>query len=268
VSKYRFSSEQKFALWRVYNHKCSYCAEPIRLLDVTVDHILPEYLAENPDELRRLITRFNLGKDFSINDYCNWAIACPSCNNKKSTSIFETAPYYISLARRNASKAREQEQRAIKNKEFDKALAIVVRGVKQGLVSSSQSVEILENIKQTIISLYNPIVVTFGMNINEAWNNKLLGKYTPTYYPELCDHLEQDLINQLESTISSTFHYPEPSARNGETLSVRLAFVHLNLHELEDFKSDLWEILEVEYYSEIYGSLADGSAIDLLERIV
>ena len=177
-------------------------------------------------------------------------------------------PVVNSLARRNASKARREEQRAVKNKEFDKALTVVVRGVKQGLVSMSQSTEILENIRQTIIGLYNPIVVAFSMNVNEAWNDGLLGKDIPTYYPDLCDFLEQDLVKQLESTISSTFYYPEVSTRDGETLSIRLAFIHLNLHDLENFRSGLWEISEVEYYSEIYGTLADGSANDLLERIL
>ncbi len=268
MSKYRFSIEQKFALWRVYDGRCAYCYEPIRLLDITIDHILPEYLEEKPKELQELITRFNLGTDFSINDYCNWAPMHFGCNTRKNADIFETAPYYIGIARSKASKAGEEERRAIKNKQFDMGLAVVARGIKQGLAPKSQAIEFLENIKQAIIGLYNPIIVTFGMNVSEAWDNGLLEENAPVSYPELCDWLEEDLVKQLESIISATFYYPEASARNGETLSVRLAFIHLNLSELEKFKSNLWEILEVDYYSEIYGTLADDSENDLLERIL
>jgi hypothetical protein len=267
MSKYRFSSEQKFALWRAYGGKCAYCHEPTRLLDVTIDHILPEYLAEKPDELQKLIVRFNLGEDFSINNYCNWAPMHFGCNVKKNATVFESAPYYTGIARSKALIAQEEEQRAIKNREFDKALAVVARGIKQGLASKSQAITFLQSIKQAIIGFYDPIVVTFGMNVSDALDEGLIGEDAPTYYPILCDWLEQELVKRLESTVSCTFYYPEASARNGETLSVRLAFVHLDLNELERFTSNLWEILEVDYHSAIYETLADGTENDLLAKI-
>jgi hypothetical protein len=194
MSKYRFTSEQKFALWHVYDGKCAHCHEPIRLLDVTIDHILPEHLEEKPDELRALIARFNLGDNFSINEYCNWAPMHFGCNITKNASVFESAPYYIAIARNKASYAIDEEQRAIKNKEFDKAFAIVAHGIKQGLASKADAIEILQGIKQAIVGLYNPIVVTFGMNVSDAWDNGLLDEDMPTEYPVLCDRLEHDLL--------------------------------------------------------------------------
>jgi len=267
MSEYKFSIEQKWGLWRAYDYKCAYCQEPVRWGDVTIDHILPECLIEKPEELQKLVTRFNLGADFCINDYGNWAPTHFGCNVRKKDTVSESAPYYISIARRKASKARDEEQRAVKNKEFDKALAVVERGFKRGLAPKPHAIAFLESIKQAIIGFYDPIVVTFGVNVGEARSDGLCDENAPRDYPKLCDWLEQGLVKQLESTVSCTFYYPEASARNGETLSVRLAFIHLNLGELERFRSYLWEILEVAYYSEIYGALADGSEDDLLERI-
>jgi hypothetical protein len=235
---------------------------------VTIDHILPEHLDEQPDELRRLITRFNLGATFSIHDYCNWAPMHFGCNVAKNATVFESAPYYIGIACSKASKAREEEQRAIKNKEFGKAIVAVTRGIKQGLASKSQAAAFLEGIRQAIIGLYDPIVITFGVNTREAWADGRLGEDTPVDYPDLCDWLEQSLVEQLEAAVSCTFYYPEASTRTGETLSVRLAFVHLSLSELEKFPGDLWEMLEVAHYSEIYGTLADDSVPNLPKQVL
>ena len=66
--------------------------------------------------------------------------------------------------------------------------------------------------------------------------------------------MEKDLIKLLRSLLTCSFYYPEPSQRSGETLSVRLAFLQLNFNELDEFTSPWWEIVEIQYYSEAYGS--------------
>ena len=76
----------------------------------------------------------------------------------------------------------------------------------------------------------------------------------PTHYLGLCDWLENDLIKLLSSLLTCSFYYPEALQRSGETLSVRLAFLQLNFNELDKFTSPWWEILEIQYYSEVYGS--------------
>ena len=78
----------------------------------------------------------------------------------------------------------------------------------------------------------------------------------PEDYPSLCDWLEKDLVKQLSALLTCSFYYPEASERTGETLSVRLAFLQLNLNEVESFSSPWWEIVEIQYYSEVYGNAA------------
>ena len=263
MSRYNFSSEQRIALWRAYDQRCAYCHEPVMLGDLTIDHILPEHLEEKPDELQRIITRFNLGEAFSINDYCNWAPTHFGCNVRKDASVFESAPYYIGIAQSKAARVREEELRGVRRKEFDRCLARVALGIRHGLVSKSYAIGFLGEIHQAVTDRYDPIVVTFGINVSEARDDRVLGQGAPSQYVELCDWLEKDLVKKLESTVSSTFYYPEASTRDGETLSVRLAFIRLDLSELEKFRNGLWEILEVEWYSEIYGTMPDGTQHDL-----
>ena len=49
--KRKFSYPERFAVWHCNEHKCWWCKEPLRLVEVTVDHVLPESLLD--DELQR-----------------------------------------------------------------------------------------------------------------------------------------------------------------------------------------------------------------------
>ena len=90
----------------------------------------------------------------------------------------------------------------------------------------------------------------------------------PEDFPSLYDWLEKDLVKQLSGSLTCSFYYPEASERTGETLSVRLAFLQLNFGELETFSSPWWEIVEIQYYSEVYGNEAWAHLRECLNRMM
>ncbi|OGO51875.1 MAG: hypothetical protein A2148_05980 [Chloroflexi bacterium RBG_16_68_14] len=97
-------------------------------------------------------------------------------------------------------------------------------------------------------------VATFGLNVDELLSAGLLPDSAPTDYVSLCDWLEQDLLLRLRSPVRNA-RQTEASARNGETLSVRLAFEWVPREEALTF-GDLgwWETLEVVPIEYIYGA--------------
>ena len=167
MKKYRFTTVQRFAIWRAYGKKCFYCEQPLTFTEVTIDHVIPEHILDDAEQLQVIKIQYGLDTDFSINE---------------------------------------------------------------------------------------PIVITFSLNTDEVLRKGSPATALPTDYPSLCNWLEKDLIKQLSSLLTCSFYYPEASQRTGETLSVRLAFLQLNFNELDKFTSPWWEILEIQYYSEVYGS--------------
>lgn len=95
------------------------------------------------------------------------------------------------------------------------------------------------------------IVICFGVHTDELLETGVLPPSVPTSYPQLCDWLEQDLENRVSEKIDN-FEYPEPSQRNGETLSVRIAFQYSPENQSLDFELGWWEILEVAKFKDIY----------------
>ena len=52
MTKHRFSYVERYALWRAYDGRCFYCEKPLDFQDMTVDHIIPEWLIEHSERLQ------------------------------------------------------------------------------------------------------------------------------------------------------------------------------------------------------------------------
>ncbi len=84
-----------------------------------------------------------------------------------------------------------------------------------------------------------------GVNVMELVSSGYLPSSAPKDYPSLCDWLEADLLQRLVPPVRDG-SYPEASGRNGETLSVRLAFKWMPRGEALAFGDlDWWHVLEV-----------------------
>jgi 5-methylcytosine-specific restriction endonuclease McrA len=88
MSKYRFLTLERAAIWEAHDKRCIYCGELISFTDLHIDHILPEELVDKHDELDRIKYEYDLESEFSINSYYNWVPAHSSCNLRKSNIKF------------------------------------------------------------------------------------------------------------------------------------------------------------------------------------
>ena len=262
MSKQHIVPREKYALWLAYRGVCHYCKEPLDYKDVCIDHILPQHLLKAPEELKKVLQEYELDSDFDIEDYCNWIPVHWRCNLAKGGSIFDKGAtrYYINIARERATIAQVEEQRIIRDLNKGKLLGSLEIALSEGLLSRQALFTLLKQ-EPAPKARMEPTIITFGLNYYDLWEDELhpawLGEYEPSDYARVCDLLERDLVKQLKSLLTCEFFYPEASGRNGETLSVRLAFVYLDEKEMRQFESDWWEILEVASYSEIYGEFTE-----------
>lgn len=96
-------------------------------------------------------------------------------------------------------------------------------------------------------------VATFGLVVEEVIESGLLPKSAPPDYVSLCDWLEGDLMHRLKEAPVGNPRFSEPSQRDGEILSVRVAFEWVPHQDALGFGELLWwDVLEVVPYGEIY----------------
>jgi len=182
------------------------------------------------------------------------SIAC-QLQSRKGGIVYQRTPALIKAletVRRKAERAKAEEEQIRRSLEKGDLLGRLGMALEKGFVAEDEVTNVLQRASARR-EFYEPIVITFGLNFAEVLSSGIEQQGVPLGFAQLCDWLEKDLVTYLSSQLSCSFYYPEPSQRTGETLSVRLAFLLLAFDELESFTSPWWEILEIQYYSEIYG---------------
>jgi hypothetical protein len=59
---------------------------------IRLDHVLPESLLSNLDELARVLTDYGLPAGFDINGFENWLPAHARCNQKRGSTVIAFVP--------------------------------------------------------------------------------------------------------------------------------------------------------------------------------
>lgn len=108
MSKRSFSSAERYAVWSVHQMRCWLCMEPLRLIDTTVDHVIPERLLQDERQLREVLDAYGLPATFAVNGFENWLPAHSSCNQRKGGGS-EFVPGYAQILGRLQSRASEVE---------------------------------------------------------------------------------------------------------------------------------------------------------------
>nr|WP_240961337.1 HNH endonuclease domain-containing protein [Aneurinibacillus aneurinilyticus] len=99
------------ALLKVYNFKCVYSGEPLDYEDLTIDHIIPESLANKPEKLRAYLDQLGITDDpYELNSIYNLVPAKYRINRQKSDDLLDTnfALTLIHLAKRKAPQVIEE----------------------------------------------------------------------------------------------------------------------------------------------------------------
>ena len=103
-----------------------------------VDHIIPEYLADQPEELQSVISSYALPDSFDLNSFENWLPSCASCNNQKRGTVFKALPIFavqLQRASDKASKARELATETRSKQQVSRAITILEAANEKGFTN-------------------------------------------------------------------------------------------------------------------------------------
>lgn len=138
MGKYSFTAAQRSAIYVKHGEKCYMCTSPIDLKSMQIDHIIPESLLADKDQLSSVLNDFGLPSDFDLNGYGNWLPSCATCNRKKSAKVFTPSPIIqieIESAINKADEVAELAQKTVSNRELSKAINTLDRAKESGGIS-------------------------------------------------------------------------------------------------------------------------------------
>jgi hypothetical protein len=257
MAKHRFSNVERYALWRAYDGRCFHCDKPLEFRDMSVDHIIPEWLSENPQKLRRLRQEYEIDANFpgfQINDFGNWVPAHLRCNGRKGREISPKRMTLLLLqeVQRRLGRVRQEVEMLCRKRTCAHLFGSLSAAIENKNLNVKEVRQFIAKVEREQHA-DEPLVLTFGLTIEDLLASDMLPSDVPHEYPCLCDWLELDLVKHLRSIITTPFHYTQASERWGDGLSVRIVFPGLNDAELEKFGRSWWEILEAANFWEIFG---------------
>jgi hypothetical protein len=145
MSKYTFSSAERFAIYVTHGERCYMCSTPVDLKSMQVDHLIPEDLLAKREELASVIHSFALASDFNLNTFSNWMPSCAPCNRKKLATIFNPSPI-IQLVLQQAA-AKSEQAKALSEKTVSKRRITNALNV---LKMADEAGELSEELKQEL----------------------------------------------------------------------------------------------------------------------
>lgn len=138
--KYPFTHAERYAVWLHHEKRCWQCLEPLRLIEASIDHFVPESFANAPDKLAEIIDEYGLPSGFNVNCYANWLPCHRHCNEARSNS-FPLLPgntVIFSKLFRKAPAVQNTVESIRSNIEKDKLFAKLYVAIEQGTLSASE----------------------------------------------------------------------------------------------------------------------------------
>jgi hypothetical protein len=175
-----------------------------------IDHILPEYLVDDPEELQRVLAEYGLPANFNVSSFENWLRTHGSCNRKKRDHLFRPTPIiqvHIDRARSKAPAALRAAEKARSDKEISKAIGTLATGptalprpildlIVQHYASSNSERQVIG------IRIETPREGQIGM----ARTTEVYG-YVPPSEVRLAPHIRIVFDQEPQPTADAYFHY-------------------------------------------------------------
>ena len=123
------------ALWQEFERRCWLCLRIVDFSELEIDHLIPQSLADSPDDLRAVLDRLGLPADFDVYSACNLRPAHGRCNRLKSHRITPMIAFQIQAGEKAATRAADHARRMKSTHTASYGMAIIERELDRGPLS-------------------------------------------------------------------------------------------------------------------------------------
>ena len=169
MAQQRFSDVHRRALWEGRRKRCLYCGKPLLFKELVIDHVIPEKIAKNAQQVDDLRITHGLGAGFDIAGDENLAPACHACNTDKIDRVFspEHAALILTQVEDRLSKVNRLKARYQKQAIDDDMMLGVSMALERGLISPAEVGNILRRYEtgDPEVNLYQSLQFVGGVSV-------------------------------------------------------------------------------------------------------
>lgn len=258
MSKFVITTQHRVAIWRAWDKRCAYSGEPVAFDDLEIDHVIPEQMLDTPDKLKDLLTTLGLPDDFNLNSLANWIPSHHARNRRKSGRVFDenSIRFFLNLAAAKLKEAQRIFETFDRMQRVETVLVKLLHLIDEGATSVAGVTGYLHRNRSTSAAVSDlPVLVTVSCTPKVR---------TDSTYAATCDELEDGLVAAVGQIDHGLITRAEPSERNGESLSVRLAAWNTSVDVLLGAVPKFWTVTEFSPWYDVYDEPPD----DLYARLI
>lgn len=145
MSTQKFSSAEREALWLAHRKKCAYTRHLLDVSSFHIDHVVPESLADKPEEFQHFKEELGLPEDFDVRGYENLLPCRPGANMQKNAIVFEKASihYFLGIAASKKADVEEHLDRIESRSRRGRAVVLLQQCLERGDLSADEVSDIL-----------------------------------------------------------------------------------------------------------------------------
>lgn len=147
-----------------HGKRCFYTSTPVPFSELHIDHIIPERLENQPEELERLLRDYGLPESFDLHGYENLVPATAQQNMRKAGAVPDknAALHYIGLALKKRSEVERLVAQFEKEAKRDDIRIALTSAVEQGTLDSRDLTRLLNEALQHAGSVSVPGGLVFA----------------------------------------------------------------------------------------------------------
>lgn len=169
MSTQKFTAYEREALWLAHSKKCAYTRESLDMSSFHIDHILPESLVSNFNELKKVKSLLKLGAKFDIHGYENLLPCRSGANLQKGSIVFDEArtQFFLGIAESKKAEVLKNLDKISKRNIRGKALILLQQCLEGGQLSPSEVANILDEHKEQPNEIFHLIESLKFLNTGE-----------------------------------------------------------------------------------------------------
>jgi len=171
MSQQKISPSLKYALWAAYDFKCFYHREYVRWDALCIDHLIPEYLADKPEELADVLASVGREPDWSLTGTHNLVPSCRSMNARKHARVLKPNVMIILLdqARGKVAEVERLQQKYETNVRTGMLCAQLAVALSNGRISEAEVGGILAGAAagEDLVRLTSGLEIFYGVPVDQ-----------------------------------------------------------------------------------------------------
>jgi hypothetical protein len=171
MAQQRFGNSFREALWETFGKKCFHCSGELLLVDMQVDHIIPEHFHHGEEDKRKaVLTEVGLPETFDIRGNENLAPSCMNCNGQKGGSVLIGRATAVALTRieRKLSTLEGNLQKRREDRSLEFVLRSAARSLDKGAFSPEEFLRQAQKVVANAQRDRDPNLT--NLEIGRVWN--------------------------------------------------------------------------------------------------